>query len=535
MGAGSLRAEGARWAVAAPHALATEAGARAFGEGGNAADAALAAAAVLAVVYPHQCGVGGDLFALVRDPDGKVVAINASGAAPRGIDVEAVRAAGGGRMPERGPLTITVPGGPSGWAALHRHARLPFSRAFAEAAALAEEGVAVAGAVGRSIQRNLELILADPGLAAVFAPSGRPLRTGERLAQPALARTLRAIAEGGAEVLYRGEVGERLVAGLRSRGSPIAPEDLRAHQAELDSALAARYRDLDVLVAPPNSQGFVLLEILLAIEHLGIDPDPVGPDVALLAEVCRAASIDRDRHNADPRRARVQLGNLLDDGHIAALCDEVRGTRSASGPGAGGGAPTSRRSGDGDTVAVVAADADGWAVSLVQSLWSGWGAGILEPTTGILLHDRGNCFSLDPSSPNVLEPGKRPAHTLTPALVAREGRLAAALGTRGGGGQPQILAHLLARVVDLGMDPAEALAAPRWLVHGMDVGRTDRYLQAESDAPPAALAALEAAGFDLVRLPPRSEDVGHAHLVLATPGGFVAAADPRSDGAASAG
>jgi gamma-glutamyltranspeptidase/glutathione hydrolase len=335
MGAGSLRAERARWAVAAPHALATEAGARAFGEGGNAADAALAAAAVLTVAYPHQCGVGGDLFALVRDPDGKVVAINASGAAPLGIDVEALRAAGGGRMPQRGPLTITVPGAPSGWAALHRHARLPFSRAFAEAIALAEEGVAVAGSVGRSIERNLELIMADPGLAAVFAPSGRALRTGERLVQPALARTLRAIAEGGAEVLYRGEVGERLVAGLRARGSPIAPEDLRAHEAELDSALAARYRDLDVLVAPPNSQGFVLLEILLAIQHLGIDPDPVGPDVALLAAVCRAASIDRDRHNADPRRARVQLGNLLDDGHIAALCEEVRGTGAATGPGAG--------------------------------------------------------------------------------------------------------------------------------------------------------------------------------------------------------
>ncbi len=530
MGAGSLWAEGARWAVASPHALATEAGARAFGEGGNAADAALAAAAALAVAYPHQCGVGGDLFALVRDPDGKVVAINASGAAPLAIDVEAVRAAGRGRMPERGPLTITVPGAPSGWAALHRHARLPFRRAFTEAIALAEEGVPVASSVGRSIERNLELILADPGLAAVFAPSGRALRTGERLAQPALARTLRSIADGGADVLYRGEVGERLVAGLRARGSPIAREDLRAHRVELDSALAARYRDLDVLVAPPNSQGFVLLEILLAIQHLGIDPDPDGPDAAVLAEVCRVASIDRDRHNADPRRARVQLGTLLDEGHIAALCDEVRGLAGGVGP------PVGRsRAGGGDTVAVVAADADGWAVSLIQSLWSGWGAGILEPTTGILLHDRGNCFSLDPASPNVLEPGKRPAHTLTPALVARDGRLAAALGTRGGGGQPQILAHLLARTFDLGMDPAGALAAPRWLVYGMDVGRTDRYLQAESDAPPVALAALEAAGFELVRLPPRSEDVGHAHLILATDEGFAAAADPRSDGAASAG
>ncbi|HXF73594.1 MAG TPA: gamma-glutamyltransferase, partial [Actinomycetota bacterium] len=253
----------------------------------------------------------------------------------------------------------------------------------------------------------------------------------------------------------------------------------------------------------------------------------------------------------DPRRARVPLGTLLDEGHIAAICEQalglVAGVGSAGASGrprrtgggpmrAGGGAtgPT-RGPGPGDTVAVVAADAEGWAVSLIQSLWSGWGAGILEPSTGIIAHDRGNCFSLDPASPNALQPGKRPAHTLTPALVTREGRLAGALGTRGGGGQPQILAQLLARAIDLGKDPAEALAAPRWLVHGMEVGRTDRRLEVESDAPPTALAALEAAGFEVVRLPPRSEDLGHAQLLLVTAGGLVVAADPRSDGAAMAG
>jgi gamma-glutamyltranspeptidase/glutathione hydrolase len=521
-------ARGHRWTLATPHALATEAGAEAFEAGGNAADAALAAAAVLAVAYPHQCGVGGDLFALATVPDGKVVSINASGAAPRGIDIEQVRRAGGGRMPQHGPLTITVPGAVSGWAALHRHARLPFSDAFEGAVRLAEDGVPVAPSVAASLARHAERILADPGLRGVFAPEGRVLREGEPLRQPALAATLRAVAEGGEDAFYRGEVGRRFAAGLRAAGSPLDQEDLARHRAELDSAIAARSGGLDVLVAPPNSQGFVLLELLLATDHLGADPDPFGPHAVLLAELARVTARDRDRHNADPRRVRVPLGTLLDEGHVVALCDEARGL-SATGP------PSGRRAGAGDTVGVVAADAEGWAVSLLQSHWSAWGSGILEPRTGILAHDRGNCFSLDPSSPNALEPGKRPAHTLTPALVRREERLVAALASRGGGGQPQILAQLMGRLFGRGMAPGAALAAPRRLVHGMDVGRTDRWVQAESSAPAAALAALEAAGYEVVRLPAPSEAVGHAHVLLATDEGFAAAADPRSDGAAAAG
>jgi gamma-glutamyltranspeptidase len=418
-----LSASGRRYAIATPHRAATEAGVAAFEAGGTAVDAALAAAVTLAVVYPHMCGVGGDLFALVQAMNGQVIALNASGAAPASIDVEAVRSEYD-EMPEYGPLPITVPGAVSGWAALAGlGAELGFAQAFEPAIARAREGVAVARSLASSLAVDPARLFADAGMRKVFAPGGAPLSEGQMLSQPALAGTLQAIAEHGRSVLYGGEVGARLVEGLRQYGSPMTLEDLAAHGPELDSPLAARYRDLHVSVVPPTSQGFALLEMLLAAERLEIDPDPLGTDAALLAGVFAAASSDRDRHNADPRFARVPVGTLLDEGHIAALCDEVRA----------GSMPVSHQAG-GDTIALVTADSDGRAVSLIQSLSSGFGSGILEPGTGIICHNRGQGFSLDPDSPNVLTGGKRPAHTLMPVVVHREGRVGRAVMEMGGEG-----------------------------------------------------------------------------------------------------
>lgn len=517
-------ARGRKFAIATPHREATAAGVSAFDAGGNAVDAALAAAATLTVVCPQACSVGGDLFALIREPDGRTVALNASGAAPASVDLGALRSRFD-EMPSSGPHTVTVPGAVAGWGQLALHwSNRGLAPAFSRAIALAREGVPVARSLARGLVERAEQVIADPGLAGVFAPGGTLLVEGDALVQPALARTLEAIADAGPPVLYGGEIGVAIADHLSSLGSAMTIDDLAAHGSELDSPITLRYRDLDVSVAPPNSQGFVLLQALAAIQRLGIDPDPLGPDAGVLAEIFRVTALDRDRHNADPRHARVPVGTLLDEGHLAGLVDLVREH-------AGGSAPFVRD----DTVALVAADDSGLAIALIQSLYDGFGSAILEPTTGVILHNRGAAFVLDPDHPNVLAGGKRPAHTLLPVVVHRDGRLAAVTGTMGGGGQPQIDAMSVIRAFDLGMDAQAAVSAPRWLVGGMDLRNDQRMLVSEASVPDSTRDAFRGAGYRVEIVGQLDEDVGHAHLIrVLEDGAFEAGSDPRSDGGASA-
>ena len=531
MSAMGLAAKGSNWAIASPHTEGSLAGARAFEHGGNAVDAALAAAVTLAVSYPQSCGAGGDLFALVQRPSGEVVAINASGRAAIETDVEATRAGGGGAMPSRGSLAITVPGAISGWAALHRQgAQLPWAAAFEGAIALAEDGVEAARSLAATLEEDDGLLSADPGMGGIFFPGASALQVGQLFRQPALAATLQTLAAHGPSAFYEGEIGRRFVDGLRAIGCPLGIDDLRSHRADLLSPMRARYRDLDVLVVPPNSQGFVLLQILTMIERLGLDPDPFGPDAVSLALAMRAAAADRDRHLADAERMRVHPSTLLEDGHIASLCDEVRAghVRSAGAAAARGGA---------DTIALVTADSSGHAVSLIQSLYEGFGSGILEPDTGMVAHNRGACFSLEPGHPNELHPGARPAHTLMPVLVQRAGRAAYVSGTMGGHAQPQINATILFRAIDLGAGPAEAVAAPRWLSAGLEPEESEPNATSEADVPEAPLRALRNAGFSVAPLGSLASSAGHAHMIRIGEGGrdeLDAGSDPRADGGALA-
>jgi gamma-glutamyltranspeptidase len=513
---------GRRFAIATPHAEATAAGAEAFDAGGNAVDAALAAATMLAVVYPHMCGVGGDLFALVREPQGRIVVVNASGAAPAGVDVETLRRVHAG-MPLHGPHAVTVPGAVSGWGVLaEQWSALGFATPVSRAAAAAHDGVAAARSLAGDLAWGAERFVTDPGIAAIFFPDGEPLGEGAALVQPALARTLATIAADGPDALYIGEIGEAIADHLTALGGAMTIDDLSAHAVELDSPLTASYRGLDVSVAPPNSQGFVLLEILSLIERLGIDPDPLGAAAGALGEIFRLASSDRDRHNADPRHARVPIGTLLDDGHLGAMADAVAEHRRAN-------ADTSTH--HGDTIALVAADESGLAVSLIQSLYDGFGSGILEPRTGVVLHNRGGGFVLEPAHPNVLAGGKRPAHTLMPVVVQRDGDLAAVAGTMGGGAQPQINAMSLVRSFELGRSAGDAVGEPRWLVAGMNVNDPGREVVAEPDIGSTAREALTASAFEITDLEPLDESVGHAHLIrVRDDGSLDVGTDPRADG-----
>jgi gamma-glutamyltranspeptidase/glutathione hydrolase len=271
----------------------------------------------------------------------------------------------------------------------------------------------------------------------------------------------------------------------------------------------------------------VLLEILSLIERMHVDPDPSGPDAGLIGLAARAAGADRDLHLADPTAMTVHPHTLLDEGHLAGLADGIRD---------GAFATTRHARGDGDTIALVAADAEGHAVSLIQSLFTGFGSGLLEPSTGIVAQSRGACFTLEPGHPNELAPGKRPAHTLMPVMVHRDGRLAAVAGTMGGYAQPQINTMTLVRSFDLGMHPADAVAAPRWLVSGMDLpSDPPAWAIVEPGVPASARDSLADSGFGLDDLEAPSASVGHAHLLLAGRDGLRAGADPRSDGSALAG
>jgi gamma-glutamyltranspeptidase len=523
-----LAATGTDWAIACPHSLATEAGAVAFERGGNAIDAALAAATTLAVCYPHACGVGGDLFALIQRPSGEVIAVNASGRAPKATDVEAAREAGSGQMPHKGPLTVTVPGAVSGWELLHSQgAILPWSDAFSQAIAFAHGGLEVSRSLGGILAADDGSKAADPGLGLIFFPGGKALSVGELFRQPALGETLQAFASEGASALYEGDVGRRYVEGMVARGCPISLEDLRAHRADLVSPLRSRYRDLDVMVVPPNSQGFVLLEALTAVERLEIDPDPFGPDAAALALVLRAAATDRDLHLSDPDRMRIHPSTLLEDGHIAAICDDVRRGMVDSAP-----FPSAR--GGRDTVALVTADSEGNAVSLIQSLYESFGSGILEASTGIVAHNRGACFSLEPGHPNELAPGVRPAHTLMPVLAQRQGRPFIVAGTMGGHAQPQINTMTVIRAYDLGLSPADAVAAPRWLSAGMEPEENRPFVRAETGVPATTLETLSRGGFTVEVAGPDEGAAGHAHMIRIGPKGFEAGSDPRADGSALA-
>jgi gamma-glutamyltranspeptidase len=513
----AMRADGARWAIATPHTAATDAGVAAFERGGSAVDAALAAATTLAVAYPHMCGVGGDLFALVQQGMAAPITIASSGRSPAGADPTAL--ARMPAMPIRGPVPITVPGAVAGWAALHRSgARLPWGDAFTTAIGLATDGVEVSGSLAGELAEPGAPFRDDPGLGAIFFPTGEPATVGSVVRQPALARTLELLATEGPDALYRGPVGRAYAAGLAEAGSPLTVEDLATHEATLVEPLRLRFRDLEVRVAPPNSQGFVLLQILALLERLGLEPDLDGPDVAKIARVIDGANGDRDLHLADPDRMRIRPQELLVADHLATILEHPEMGEPAR--------P------HGDTIALVAADAGGNAVSLIQSLFWGFGAGILEPATGIVAQNRGACFTLEPGHPNAFAPGARPFHTLMPALVHDDAGLAGVAGTMGGYQQPQINLHTITRTFVGGHHPAEAVAAPRWVVLGSDEGNARPVVGLEPGVPAATKEILATeTGFDQLE----ADGFGHAHLIRRSSAGFSVGSDPRADGSAAAG
>ncbi len=494
----------------------------AFQRGGNAVDAAIAANAVLAVAYPHMCGIGGDFFAIVADRSTRV-AVNGSGAAALAVNADELRRRYR-TMPAYGPLSVSVPGTIAAWGALlDRFGRRSLREAIVPAVAAAEDGLPIAPSLARAIATHRERIGGSEFLANLLIPNGHPLAEGQELRQPALAQTLRLIADEGASSFYQGRVASDLIAGLRRLGSPLTGEDFARHRTEFVDPIAREYRGATVLVPPPNSQGFVLQEILGCIDRGGIDPDHLASAAPVMARLFLLASADRDRLNADPRRAPVPVPELLDDRHLADLLDKAR---TADVPG------INRRGASGDTVGIVAAEEGGLWVSINQSLYDAFGSTVLEPSTGVLLQNRGSGFSLDPSSPNVLEGGRRPAHTLMPVMVLSSQGPSIASATMGRNAHAQIHAQLLMSLLDKVRSAFDTIDRPRWLAGGL---RADAGVVIESRAPASVFAAFAAAGIATDPVGARDEQVGHAQLIVRTAGPRLeAASDPRADGAALA-
>ncbi|MFI7130735.1 gamma-glutamyltransferase [Nonomuraea sp. NPDC050153] len=496
-------------AIAAPHRAGVAAAREVVAAGGGAVDAALAAAAALTVAYPHQCSAGGDLVALTRTADGEVRAVLSVGAAAQAIDVAALRAASP-RMPPGGPLTVTVPGVVAGWAALaNLGGRLPLDRILAPAVALARDGVALSDGLARAIRARLDVVRADPGLAGLLlGPDGDPLPTGATLRQPALAATLEAVAADWRS-FYTGEVAKRLVAGLRKLGSPLRASDFAAHRAETCEPLRCEADGLTWWAAPPPSQGVSLLAVLTAT-----DSHPAGRRGQTLLATARTAESRRDALLGDPRMGPIDVDGLL-------LRTERTVDHLPPGPKPAG-----------DTVAITAVAADGSAVTLIQSVFQSFGSGLLEPSTGVVLHNRGSAFSLVPGHPGVARPGARPPHTLCPVLATGTENVVA-LGCQGGRAQPWILAQVAGDVAGAA-DLSALLARPRWVIGSRDLGLDDPTLVLEPGAPDADALATTARdlGLALAELPALHDDAGHVQVARLGPGGLAAASDLRADGAA---
>ncbi|WP_329071950.1 gamma-glutamyltransferase [Streptomyces sp. NBC_01429] len=489
-------------AIAAPHPAGIEAARQVVDAGGGVVDAALAAAAALTVAYPHQCSIGGDLVALIRDgARGTVRAVVSAGAAAAATDPAPLRAAGD-RMPAGGPHTVTVPGVVAGWAELARlGARLPLAGALAPATALAEEGVAVSAGLARAIRNRLDVVRADPGLSALLLDkAGEPLSAGATLLQPALAATLAELSEDWRH-FYTGPTARRLVAGLRARGSLLDTADFAAHRAENTAPLSATRDGVTWWAAPPPSQGAALLAVL------GRGSDPLT--------AARRAELSRDALLGDPRSGAVDIDGLL--------LREQRDTAALpSGPKPAG-----------DTVAVTAVDDEGNAVTLVQSVFQSFGSGIADPATGVVLHNRGSAFSLDPAHPGALRPGVRPPHTLCPALATGPGSVVA-LGCQGGRAQAWILSQVADALLDAS-DPEALLARPRWVIGSRDLNRPRPTLVLEPGTPESdrLTAVAHRLGLAVAETPGPHDEAGHVQTARLRAGVLDAASDPRADGTAA--
>ena len=489
--------------IATPHRLATEAGAQVLRDGGNAIDAGIAADAVLCVVYPQMTSVGGDLMAIVWPANAKApVGLVGAGRSGELATIEAVRDRGHETMPERGALTVTVPGTVEAWGRLlERFGTLGMAAVMEPAAALAQNGYVITDRLAVFLREGASLLAREPAAHELYPP----MEGGMLLRNPDLASVLTDIGRSGIGTFYRGEIAATIAAALKRRDGFVTANDLATHRSHWVEPLSVQYRDLTVFELPPPTQGLTALAMLARLDRL--PKERVEAGVGFVTEFKRIRDECyplRDRYITDPEFAVAPIDPFLDPTYIALGSSDARE--------------------GGDTIYLCAADEQGNYVSLIQSVAYSFGSGIVAEGTGMLLQNRGAYFKLDRSHVNRLEPKKRTMHTLIPAMAARDGRPAIVYGSMGGEGQPQLQTQVLINLVDRGLEPQEAVARPRVRVQaGGDV------ISVEADDPDAR--DLNRSGLKIELMPPGHHSLGHAQaIVIDGPGAWRAGADPRSDG-----
>jgi gamma-glutamyltranspeptidase/glutathione hydrolase len=528
----------ARNVVATSHPLAAQAGLRMLAKGGNAVDAVVAAAAAITVAEPCSNGLGSDAFCIVWDGR-QLHGLNASGVAPAAWTPGYYRAryAGlpGGR-PQRGWDTVTVPGAVSAWAALNqRFGKLPFADLLEPAIDVAERGYAVPVVVQQkwALAAAVDELVRQPGFADTFLPHGRAPQVGELFRMPGAARALRAIAASGGEAFYRGEIAQAIAAHAREHGGAMTAQDLQDYRPEWVTPISKDYRGYTLHEIPPNGQGIAALMALgmLAQHDLAALPVDGADSQHLQIEAMKLAFADAYRYVAEPGAMEVTAQQLLSDAYLAERARLIDMKRAqAHGPG---------KPPAGGTIYLTAADESGMMVSFIQSNYMGFGSGVVVPQWGVSLQNRGLGFSLDPASPNVVAPGKRPFHTIIPAMLTRPVSAAPgapheavmSFGVMGGNMQPQGHLQTLVRMLAYGQQPQAACDAPRWRFdQGLDIG-------VEPAMAPAVVQELQARGHRVTAVKDSYMDFGSGQFIwrLGDPAtqGYVAASDSRRDGLAA--
>jgi gamma-glutamyltranspeptidase/glutathione hydrolase len=518
----------------APHARAAQSAAEVMREGGNALEAMVAAAATIAVVYPHMNSIGGDAFWLVHVPGESPRALDACGAAAQAASIDWYRGQGMASIPFRGGVAAnTVAGTLSGWelaldfsrAALG--GRMPLARLLRDAISLARDGIEVTTSQTRTTEAKLGGLAGQPGFDETFLAGGAAPRPGSRFVNARLAATFEHLARAGLADFYRGDLARANAADLAAAGSPLALADLEAHRAAWREPLMLTHSRGRLYNMPPPTQGVVSLMILGILDRLGIErEDPAGAGyVHLCVEAVKQAFAIRDRHVTDPAYMTVEAQELLAPANIASMAARIDRAHAA---------PWGAGRGPADTIWMGAIDADGRAVSFIQSLYHEYGSGVVLARSGVNWQNRGCSFSLDPGALNALAPGRKPFHTLNPALALLADGRTMVYGNMGGDGQPQTQSAVFTRIVCFGMSPADAIAAPRWLL-GRTWGQPSDTLKLESRFPVQLVARLRAMGHDVEMLADYDEAAGHAGALLRAPDGTLeGGTDPRSDGGVAA-
>ncbi len=521
----------ARGMITAPHHLAAQSGLAVLREGGNAIEAAVAAAATIAVVYPHMNGLGGDGFWLIAEPGRPPVSIDGAGAAAAAADPAFYEARGARSIPRHGPLAATtVAGTVSGWqAALEISTRwggrLPLSRLFADAIHHARAGFAVTDAQNEATRRLRDDLADAPGFAQHFLVDGAVPAVGATMTLPRLADTLERLAAMGLDDFYRGGLGHYIGAELQRLGSPLVSEDFARHRSVRRRPLSLPLACGTVYNTPPPTQGLASLMILGLFQRLGVAAAEGFEHVHGIVEATKQAFRVRNAHVTDPSYMTIHATTYLADGPLDRLAAAIDRRRAAPWP--DGGEP-------GDTVWMGVVDGQGRAVSFIQSLFTAFGSGLVLSDTGLVWHNRGMSFGLDPAGTNFLRPRRKPFHTLSPALALLKDGRTMVYGTMGGEGQPQTQAAVFSRHVLFGQNLQQAITAPRWAL-GRGWSGPESDLKLESRFDPALVEALRGAGHQVSVVAPFDTLMGHAGAVVRHPSGMIeGAADPRGDGSVAA-